>query len=501
VTYTSQRREGAVTLRFAPIVAALLIAQAIVWVALPLLFDGAIRRDVAEGVIDGPEWRLAYFRHPPFSSWLTGIASSLGPYRYAAVYAIAFALASGAFALIALFLARRDNPRAGLIALIAGLSSPYATYVPLEFNHNIGQMPFWAAILASAWFAFEGGSLAQWALFGAAVGCGLWAKYAVLHLVGPLGLLFLLTPDWRRWLLTPGPWIALAIAAAISAPHFLYAIEEGSTTFQFALRTAPASFGERLMHIGEFTLDIALAQISMALIALAACGRRPLLAALRVAINPRTSDRFDRFLLVAALGPVVVILAAALLSVRPHLGWLTAFTLMFAAWWGHVAARAGIVRPRRAGAVFLALALLQIVAYVGVREIAPRVGLFHPPYPDTDGPRLAALAQDYWRDHAGGPIPYIVTLRAQHGMQAGGSIAFDLPYRVRVLTDGDPAEAPWIDIADLKRRGALIVSPGGLPPGVKVLGEEPVDVVSVERPMRRGATDEPMVFARLPASE
>ena len=372
--------------------------------------------------------------------------------------------------------------------------------MPLEFDHNIGQMPFWAAILASAWFAFEGGSLAQWAMFGAAVGFGLWAKYAVLHLVGPLGLLFLLTP------LAPPAVDARAMDRAGDRRRDLGAAfprrdPAGSTTFQFALRTAPASFAERLMHVGEFTLDTALAQISMALIAVAACGWRPLLAALRLAINPRTANRFDRYLLVAALGPVVVILAAALLGVRPHLGWLTAFTLMFAVWWGHVAARAGIVTPRRAGAVFLALAVLQIVAYIGVREIAPRVGLLHPPYPDTDGPRLAALAQDYWRAHAVGPIPYIVTLRAQHGMQAGGSIAFDLPYRVRVLTDGDPAEAPWIDIADLKRRGALIVSPGGLPPGVKVLGEEPVDVASVERPMRRGATDEPMVFARLPASE
>ena len=478
--------------------AALLAAQAFLWIGLPLLLDGAIRLDVAEGVVDGPEWQLSYLRHPPFSSWLTGIASTLGPYRYAAIYALGFLLASGAFALVATFLARRDSPNAGLVAMVAGLTSPYATYAPLEFNHNIGQMPFWAAILASAWFAFEGGSAAQWALFGAAVGFGLWAKYAVLHLVAPLGLLFLATPAWRERLRTPGPWIALAIAAAIITPHLVDALSKGSTTLRFAVRTAPASFPVRLTLIGEFALDSALAQISMALIAVAACGMRPLLAALCAATDVRTATRFERYLVVAAFGPVALILAAALFNVHPHLGWLVAIALPFAALWGHLADRAGIVRPRRAAVVFLVLAAVQVVAYVAVREIAPRVLIRHPAYPDTDGPRLAALAQDYWRAHGAGPIPYIVGLNKQRGLQAGGSIVFDLPYRVRLLDDGDPSHAPWLDVTDVKRRGALIVAPGGLAPGVKVLDVEPTDVETVQRPMRRGSTDETVVFARLP---
>jgi len=132
-----------------------------------------------------------------------------------------------------------------------------------------------------------------------------------------------------------------------------------------------------------------------------------------------------------------------------------------------------------------------------MREIAPRVAL-RPPYADMDGPALAALAQRYWADRETGPIPYIVSLDLQRGLQAGGSIVFDLPYRVRVLQDDDPANAPWIDLADLRRRGALVVSPRWLAEGTRVEGAEVRQIEKFERPMRRGASSEPIFFGILP---
>ena len=291
MTFPSFRTVSGLSPGFGSTLAALLLAQAVVWIGLPLLLDGAIRLDVAEGVVDGPEWQLSYFRHPPLSSWLTGIASTLGPYRYAALYAFGFALASGAFALVAAFISRRNSSSGGLIALAAGLSSPYATYVPLEFNHNIGQMPFGPR------FSLVPGSRSKAAPSRngrccsprSASACGL--NPGRLHLVAPLGLLFFATPEWRRKLWTPGPWIALAVAAAIVAPHFVDVARKSSTTLQFATRTAPAPFGVCLARAGEFALDAALAQVSMALIALAASGARPLLATLRAAANPRSASR------------------------------------------------------------------------------------------------------------------------------------------------------------------------------------------------------------------
>ena len=135
----------------------------------------------------------------------------------------------------------------------------------------------------------------------------------------------------------------------------------------------------------------------------------------------KSANRFDIFCNAAALGPVLVILGAAPLGVRPHYLWITAPSLSFALWWGRAAGRAGFIgAPRRLFAAFAALAALYVVAYVGTREIAPRLGgtLL---YVDSDGPALAALAQKYWSQHEAGPIPYIVTSGVQRGLQAGGS--------------------------------------------------------------------------------
>jgi hypothetical protein len=114
-----------------------------------------------------------------------------------------------------------------------------------------------------------------------------------------------------------------------------------------------------------------------------------------------------------------------------------------------------------------------VLGYVALREAAPffsRPGAS--PYEEMDGPALAALAQKYWADHGTGPIPYIVSFGGKVGFQAAGSIAFDLPYHVRVLKDGSTNNAPWIDIADIRRRGALVVAGKALEPKQSLQGLE-----------------------------
>ncbi len=476
---------------------ALVAVQICAWTALAALFEGSIDQDVAEGVVDGREWRLSYLRHPPLSSWLSGVASTTGPWRYVVLFAIALAFGCGAFALVSLFIRRLDGRAAGLVALLAGLGSPYATYWPLKFNHNIGVMPFWALVLWTAWNAFEGGSLAGWALFGAAVGFGMWAKYAILHLVAPLGLAFLLVPEWRKRLAGPGPWLAAAIATAIFAPQAIDVALNGATTVKWATHTTPSGAGLRLEWMALFVLDAALANLPMALVAWFACGGERLKAAIRAMVAPATRTRLDLFLHVAAVGPVVLIMLAAPFGVRVFYHWLTPLTVGFAAWWGHAAARAGLqVLPRRGWLAFAAWAMVVVLGYVGAREAwRLQSPLSTGAYAEMDGPALAALAQRYWAGHADGPIPYIVSYDGKVGFQAAGSIVFDLPYRVRALDGGDRRNAPWVDVAELRRRGALVVAAGPNP--AATLDGEPVevrDLTAFVRPTLAGVKAPPQIY-------
>ncbi|MGD0642384.1 MAG: glycosyltransferase family 39 protein [Roseiarcus sp.] len=472
--------------------------QIATWVGLGVRLQGSIDNDVAEGVVDGSAWQLSYLRHPPLSSWLSGLASMTGPYRYAVLFSIALAFACGAFAVSAVFVRRLDGRAAGLVALMAGLSSPYASYWPLKFNHNIGIMPFWALAILTAWFAFEGGSLGAWALFGVVVGLGLWAKYAILQLVGPLALLFFAVPEWRKKTLTAGPWVAGLICLAIIAPQSIDVAHKGGTTLKWAIHQTDSDALQRVGWMAMFLLDAVLANLSLALIAWAACGRVPLLTAIRSMLARETRSRLDLFLHVAALGPVLVIVLAGPFGVRLFYHWVTPLVIGFAVWWGHAAGRAGLRQvPRRAWLVYFVWAAVSAAGYVGVWEMLARQSpLSTGGYPQMDGPALAKLAQDYWAGHGSGRIPYIVSYDGKIGFQAAGSMVFDLPYHVRAFKDGQTINAPWIDVADLRRSGALVVS------GFPLASQRNLDGVSVEirdaeefsRPIMPGVRAPPKIY-------
>ena len=483
---------------FALILGGVCLAQAAVWVALASLLEGSIRLDVAEGVVDGPHWRLSYLRHPPFSSWLTGLATHAGALRYVTVYGIGLALSCGAFAVVALFVRGRAGERAGWVALCAGLASPYATYVPLQVNHNIGVMPFWAVVLAAAWSAFANRRLIDWALLGVAVGLGLWAKYAILHLMAPLALYYLASPDWRRRVLSPGPWLAMATALIVVGPHLADVFAHGATTLLFASRTEAAPLQVRALWIGEFALDCALPQAAMAVLAVAAGGRGVIPAALRPFADSPHAPELRRYLAFAAFGPVALVLCAAVLGVRPHYLWLTPFTLSFAAYWGLAASQGEGAPSARVWRAFAGLSLVAIAAYGGVREGAPYFAA-RANYVEMDGPALARLAQNYWAERHTGRIPFLVSVGFQHAFQAAGSIAFDLPYRVETLEEGEPKNSPWFDVDALRAEGALVVSTAPIAPGTAVLGSGVVEVERFDRPMMRGSRPEAIYFGELPA--
>ena len=152
--------------------------------------------------------------------------------------------------------------------------------------------------------------------------------------------------------------------------------------------------------------------------------------------------------------------------------------------------------PRRAWLAFAAWALVVVVGYVGAREAwRLQSPLSTGAYPEMDGPALAALAERYWAGHGDGPIPYIVSYDGKIGFQAAGSIVFDLPYRVRALDGGDRRNAPWVDVADLRRRGALVVA--GEPDLKATIEGEPVevrDLTAFVRPTLPGVKAPPQIY-------
>src|SRR5262249_373435 len=138
---------------------------------------------------------------------------------YAAVGAMARKLVGGVGALVA-------------IMITDGLH--FFHFTAVKFNHDVVQLPLWALAGYAYWAALHGGRMLHWILLGVAVGLALWAKYFVVVLAVPLALFLVLYPDAGKSVGTSGPWVALAVAAAVMAPHIVWLVQNDFLPFAYA---------------------------------------------------------------------------------------------------------------------------------------------------------------------------------------------------------------------------------------------------------------------------
>ncbi|WP_026319144.1 glycosyltransferase family 39 protein [Amorphus coralli] len=474
------------------LLAAAALLHAAIWILLPSLLEGSIRLDVAEGAIGGQHWLPLYSRHPPFTLWLTEIARLAGPLRYQALYAIAQLLALGGLAGAVWVAAQAGGRTAALLAAAMGLLSPYLTIYPLELNHNIGVLLFWGLTLAAAWGAFTSGLWWAWLVFGLAVAGGLWAKYAILHLVAGLGIAFLLVPAWRRQLASPGPWIAVCGGLVLLAPQLYVLATRDASPLGWAVRTEARDITHHVTSAMAFVGASLGAVVPMVAIALAACpSPRRLARCVRSVLFARPSDSTSVFVTWAAIGPILVVaLAALVFGVDAKSHWLVPMLPSFALWWGVTASRAGArTTGRRLRIAVVALAVGFAVGYAAIRILSP-ITQSKPAYPDFDGPAMVEIVEDYWASVSDRPLEVIVTQGVQKGRQLGGALAFDLGHPVNVFEEASPHLSPWTSAAEVRCSGALVVST--VPLSSDTLGPGlPIEAIrEVDRPLVRGATSD-----------
>ena len=108
-------------------------------------------------------------------------------------------------------------------------------------------------------------------------------------------------------------------------------------------------------------------------------------------------------------------------------------------------------RQRRFAAGFLAIFIAMPLAYAVVEGLEPLVR-DRPKATQFPGPALAQKVTQAWREKFSSPLPYV-----GGGEFATNNIAVYSPDRPRVIVHADLSLSPWIDRADLARRGAVLV--------------------------------------------
>jgi len=202
------------------------------------------------------QFSLSYFDHPPLHLWLVGAWAKLWGSEDLLLLRLPF-IALGALSSWLLYAlgARLFGPIAGLwSAVIFNLAPVFGVaHGALIFPDG----PLLAAALATALLVArivlvpgDGQRLGLWALAGLMAGLAVLSKYHGVLLV--LGILLFLatTREGRRWLLTPGPWLAGAIAAACFVPVLLWNAQHDWASFAFQAGRGRVGGGGELRPFG-----------------------------------------------------------------------------------------------------------------------------------------------------------------------------------------------------------------------------------------------------------
>lgn len=429
----------------------------IVWTTLPLLVCYNLQLDLAEHLALGKEWQLGYWKHPPLPWWTADLA-----FRIVGDPRVVYVLGPLAtvVTMYAVWRLGRETvgPQKALIAVLALEGLHFFNFSAVKFNHDVMQLPFWAL---AGWLLFRALTRERaldWILAGVCLALAFWTKYTIFVLIAAIGLFFLLDPFARRKLRTPGPYLMGGAFLVVIAPHLWWLVEYAFLPFQHVLARA-----QEAMRWYDYIV-FPLRWIGSQLFFLA-----PTIVLLMLVCAGSPRERKDdaaalfsrRYVTMLAIGPfVLTTLVAAALGRLPVALWgypLWSFAPLAAIMWfsSTIASRRVYLFTRAFVLFFLAMP----VAYAADELFEPFVR-DRPKATQFPGALLAQHITRQWREKTGMPLVYVGGAdfgSSGVGEFAANNVAVYSSDRPHVIIHGDPRISPWIDTADLKRRGAVLV--------------------------------------------
>lgn len=425
----------------------LVVAQLALWTIVPWLFATSLPLDVvSDGIAWGHEWQWGYYKHPPLPPWTVELFfDAFGKFGPFLLSQIAVALTYAFVYLLGRELMPARWAAAGTL-LLAGV---YYFSIPTpEFNHNVAQMPFWAAASLAYYKAWRTGRNSWWFALGVAGGLGLLSKYPAALLLATMLAHLASTQDSRRAFATAGPCVAVGTALLIISPHLYWLSQHGFPTLHYAVARAgdtggiAGRFVPALKFVSAQVLDIAPAVVAAAIAGL-----------LTIEIVRFRRDENLRYLAWLTLGPPGLTIFLSLvtgLGIRDMWGapmWnLTGLMLVQAA-----KSRWPRSHVPRLGICVAVLFTVGLTAYGMANVVVPR--LENRPsriqWPDR---KIAQSFGAIWQQRFHRPTAIV----AADGWLSG-LVAMNLRPRPSVWIDGDFAKSPWITPKKIAEDGALVL--------------------------------------------
>jgi hypothetical protein len=281
------------------------------------------------------------------------------------------------------------------------------------------------------------------------------------------------------------------------APHVAWLVQNDFLPFAYANARATPTRGilDHVLHPAVFAIDQAAFLIPAAIIA------APLLWPGRqqaVSSPERKGDTFDqRIAAVLAFGPATTTMALSALSGRGTVAMWGYPLWLFVGLWIVVAAKGSLdpLRLARLLALWAIVFAVFAIAFIANYSILPAFdhryrAVFYP------GDRAAEEVARGFRAATGRPLAYVIG-----SMWDAGNVAHYAREQPRVLIDGNPDRAPWIDLGDLRSKGAVVVwtasDPAVVPVALRGIAADAQVQPPLRLPFRRGHGELTMGWAIL----
>lgn len=424
--------------------AALIVIYVLLWWAYAVVAKSSqgIHFDMAEQYAWSLHPAFGYAKHPPFAAWLLTAWFAVFPRADWAFYLIAIAIVGVGLWFIWLIIARMvEGGEKRAMALMFLTFAPIFNFQPLKYNPNAVLIPVWAAACWLFLRSLQERTLVWGVLAGVGAGIAMLTKYWSIFLIVAMIVAALADPRRRLYLRSPAPWAAIVAGTIVLAPNIasLWTYDFQPFAYATGVHAARTVIGALNTAFGYLSGVFYLAGSFVAL-ALAA---RPDAKAWRDMLWPHETERrlMATVTLVALLLPVAVALAMEV-EVRPL--WTMPCWAMLPAM---LLSAPRVTVTRRAAttvvAVAYGIAVLMLAVSPVVALVVFKQGVAHSAIYEKE---IAHTVDRLWT--YGRPLRYVT---------GSEDLAWACTFYCADRPDAVPGlsfqQAPWIDRADMMRRG------------------------------------------------
>lgn len=452
----------------------LLVGWMLLWTLLPSLCLGNVSVDIAENVAWGQNFDWGYDKNPYFGAWLSFAVFKLIPVSIGEYVFYWMSQLSVLIGLFSVYLIAREifsDRFSAFIAVPLALLIPSFSHSACEFNDDVLSIALYGL---TALFFLRGvrKNDGNWLAFGLCAGLAMMTKYLAGVLLLPLGILLFATPEGRKCLKKPWIYLGVALCVLLILPNVIWLIRHDFIAVTYALGRAeldqPRTWDVRWENFSD-TWKYFFCRLLL-----------PIMALLIFRRGGRRLEKFgfeQWFVLTVALAPTILSSLFALTTggqvmIRWTIPYYLFVTLPLVMFYRPCPGARSL--PTFAG--FMATVAVMMTLVFGHEHLyrhlyRKKKHCNHNVYP---GRAIAARLTAEWHRRFDRPCVYVIGRRKQ-----ACNMCYYSPDHPRAFFEHDLRQSPWIDPADVGKRGAIILWHDGQTP--KYLKEYGSHVIYLEK--------------------